>query len=207
VRSLIFVLGLVSLLAFAIAASMALGQAPSAAPPERGASATAFACSKETLLKEQHCAVEGTTVAQPISREQAKENQRTARAFAEDVCGALARSHDADEGTGLLAACNARGLVATKRCGGDGSRPLLDAAGLVNPGHGRCYGALVAMVADVSALADLSLTCCACIADRCGGSANQCVGTIDAGRAPPACASSTCSGACAALQLMAPRKR
>lgn len=190
-------------------ATAAVAQVPPPAPAA-GASATAFACSRDTLLHEQACTVEGRTAAQATSREQARENQRSARVFAEELCRVLARSDEVDGDAGLLSVCSARAVLAVKRCGGDGSRRLLDDAGRFNPGHARCYGALAGLVSELSALADTASPCCACIADRCDGSATQCVESIGAGglggRTPAGtCAASTCSAPCAALRLVAPR--
>jgi hypothetical protein len=94
--------------------------------------------------------------------------------------------------------------VAVKKCGGDGSRRLLDDDGRFNTGHTRCYGALAAVVRDVLVLSDTSSTCCACIADRCGGNADKCVERLGANSKPDAsaqCLTSTCSSECAVLQL------
>lgn len=183
------------------------GAASAQESPPPSLVASAFACSRTTLLQAQQCTVEGKTAPSAKSGEQAKENQRAAKIFAEDVCRSLSRADEVDDDAGLLSVCNARAAVAVKRCGGDGTRRMLDDAGRFNPGHARCYGALAALVTEIEALADTSSTCCACVADRCGQNASQCVEKLGAGKAlEGTCASSTCSAECAALRLVAPRK-
>src|SRR4051812_16690818 len=140
---------------------------PDAPPP---APASAWACTKKTLLDDVPCTVEGRTQPQPKSPEQAKENQRQAVVFADDLCDTLARGEAPEPDAGILAVCKARVAATTKRCGGDGSRRLLDDAGRFNPGHAKCYGALAELVRDVSALVDNASQCCACIHDACNGS-------------------------------------
>lgn len=180
---------------------------PPSSPP--APAPTAWACTKKTLLEDAPCTVEGRTAAQPASKEAGKEHQHQAKLLAEDVCRSLARASDADEDTGLLAVCNARMAIATRKCGGDGARQLLDDDGRFNPGHTKCYGALAGVVRDMVALSETSSTCCACLEDRCSASAGKCVEKIGAGQKPDAnarCLTSTCSSECAVLQLTTTRK-
>ena len=195
-----------------IVATSSLAQAPPAsasAPPAPTSSAapvapTAWACTMKTLVDDVPCTVEGKSAAQAPSKDAGKEQQRQAKLVADDACRALARSGEPDEDRGLLSVCNARMALAVKKCGGDGARRLLDDDGRFNPGHTRCYGALAAVVRDVSSLAETASTCCECVADRCGGNAEKCVERMGANAKPDAsaqCLTSTCSAECAVLQL------
>lgn len=201
---------------FALVASASVrAQAPAAPPPPTTAPGatpvvatttvpTAWACTQKTLVDDVPCTVEGKTAPQAASKDGGKEQQRQAKLIADDACRALARSGEPDEDKGLLNVCNTRMTVAIKKCGGDGTRRLLDDDGRFNPGHTRCYGALAAVVRDMTVLAETSSTCCECVADRCGGSADKCVERMGANAKPDAsaqCLASTCSAECAVLQL------
>jgi hypothetical protein len=194
------------LVAAALSSAATLAQtappAPSAEPPP-----TAWACTRQTLVEDRACTVEGRAAARAPSREQAKENRRQARALAEELCAVAARSDAIDPDPGVLRACTGRIPSVMRGCGGDGSRQLLDDAGRFNPGHARCYGALAALVRETQALFETASTCCACIEESCGGDAGQCVERVGKGALPqpPACLADRCAAACAELQL-APRK-
>lgn len=197
----------VSALSFVATAAFAQGAAPPPPPTpvSTATTPTAWACTQKTLIDDVPCTVEGKTAPQAASKEAGKEQQRQAKLVADDVCRALARSGEPDEDRGLLSVCGARMTVAVKKCGGDGTRRLLDDDGRFNPGHTRCYGALAAVVRDMTALAETSSTCCACIADRCGGNADKCVERIGANATRPDtsahCLTTTCGSECAVLQL------
>lgn len=195
-----------SLIATSFIATSSRAQTPAAPPAPAAAQVapTAWACTQKTLADDVPCTVEGRTAAQAPSKDAAKEQQRQAKLVAEDACRAIARSGEPDEDRGLLNVCNARMTVAVKKCGGDGSRRLLDDEGRFNPGHTRCYGALAAVVRDMTSLSESSSTCCDCVADKCGGDAEKCVERMGANAKPETsaqCLTSTCSAECAVLQL------
>ncbi len=188
--------------------SSSLAQGPSASAPPAPTSPptvpTAWACTQKTLVDDVPCTVEGKSAPQAPSKDAGKEQQRQAKLLADDACKAIARSGEPDEDRGLMNVCSARMTVAVKKCGGDGARRLLDDEGRFNPGHTRCYGALAAVVRDMTSLAESSSTCCDCIADRCGGDAEKCVERMGANAKPDTsaqCLTSTCSAECAVLQL------
>lgn len=190
-----------SLLAFVVAAAAGAQSPPLPSPPPP----VARACTRDTLLDDRLCTIEGRTVAQPPSGEQAKENQRQARVLLEDLCAVVAHVGQADAAPGVLQTCLARGAVAIRPCGGDGTRRLLDEAGRFNPGHARCYGALGALLQEMSALAEAAASCCACVAASCGGQLEQCLERLAAERSPdvPAsCVDGACAAACAESRML-----
>lgn len=188
-----------------LAVLVAAGAAAQSPPLEVPAPTVARACTRDTLLDERSCTIEGRTAAQPPSREQARESQRQARVLLEDLCAEVARAGQAEAAPGLLQACLGRGAVAIRRCGGDGTRRLLDDAGRFNPGHARCYGALAALLQEMSALAEAAASCCDCVAASCGGQVEQCLERLAAERTPdvPApCLEGTCAAACAESRML-----
>jgi hypothetical protein len=202
-RHLPLALGAAALAAtLGLAASSAAQQPPPAPAP--APTASAWACTRDTLLQGLPCTIEGRTAAQTASREQAQENQRQAHVLAEGLCGSFARMDTVDPEAALQRVCLARVDAAVRRCGGDGSRRLLDDNGRFNPGHARCYGALASMMSEMSDLEQLSSSCCACVADRCNANEGQCTERLAQGRDPDvasACLTGVCASECAALQL------
>jgi hypothetical protein len=183
------------ILATILVAAAAFADAPPP-PPVSNETASAWACTKKTLLDDVGCMIEGKTQAQPPSKEQAKENQRQAQSLAEELCRTIATGESTEPDVGVLAACNARIAAATKKCGGDGSRRLLDDGGRFNPGHAKCYGALAELAKTAINLADEAGSCCQCVHDSCGGNQEQCVARMADEKAPEP--SSCIEGACAA---------
>jgi hypothetical protein len=177
------------------------------APPPPMTTASAFACTKKTLLDDKSCMIEGQTQAQAPSKDQAKENQRQAQVLAEELCRTIATGEATDPDAGLLAVCNAHIAAAVKRCGGDGSRRLLDDAGRFNPGHAKCYGALSELAKNASMLADEAGSCCQCVHDSCGGNEEQCIARMADERAPDAaaCIEGTCAAQCGQARVYALR--
>lgn len=189
--------------------------AEAAPPPLRAPAATAWACTRETLLDDKPCTIEGKTTPHAPSREQVRENRRQARVLVDEVCGALASAGTAGPPQPLLQPCVARAAVAVRRCGGDGSRRLLDDAGRFNPGHARCYGALSTWAQEMTALAEAAIACCDCAGASCGtsgprqdedaGATDQCLSRVAGGRLPDvpvACLEGTCAAACAESRML-----
>jgi hypothetical protein len=185
--------------------------APAQSPPPSPADGapvpgTAWACTTETLLQELPCTVEGRTAPRAASKELAKENQRQARLLAEELCTSFARGEGVEPEAALLRACLARVPAAVKRCGGDGSRRLLDDAGRFNPGHAGCYGALSAFARDMSVFIEATSACCGCVGTSCGGDGGQCLERLGAGRAPEGplgvCLEGACASVCAESKLL-----
>jgi hypothetical protein len=178
-------------------------------PPAAEPKPSAWACSRTTLLSDQPCTIEGKTQAQAASKDQAKENQRQAQILADEVCTAIAKGEEAEPDASLEKICKARVASATKKCGGDGTRRLLDDAGRFNPGHARCYAAIGEMVRDIVSLRDSAGACCACVERSCSVNAGQCIERHADGKAigaPAACIEGVCAADCAQLQLVQPQK-
>ncbi len=197
---------LVPILSALMVAGVAGAQVPPPAPARDGTApqASAWACTRKTLLDELPCTVEGRTEPASPSRVRAQENQRAAEVLAGELCTALASGEAAAPDAGILAVCTARVAAATRRCGGDGSRRLTDDAGRFNPGHAACYAGLAALVRDIGAVVGSAQGCCACVHDACNGDEQQCVARMADEQAPAvsaACLSGVCGAACAQARL------
>lgn len=193
-----------TLLVFLCAAAAHAADAPP--PPQTEPKPTAWACTKDTLLADQACTLEGKTQPQAQSKEQAKENQRQAQIVGDDLCATLARGEEGEQVLERL--CKARVATAAKKCGGDGTRRLLDDAGRFNPGHAGCYAALAEIARASVSLRDNAGGCCACVARSCNVDAGQCIERSATGKplgAPAVCMEETCAEDCAALLLVQPR--
>ncbi|OGQ13192.1 MAG: hypothetical protein A2138_05340 [Deltaproteobacteria bacterium RBG_16_71_12] len=171
--------------------------APSPPPPPR---TDALACTRQTLLDERGCTVEGRSGPRPASREHAVLNVRAAAALADELCRVVARGDALDADPLVLAACRARIAPATRNCAGDGSRPLQDDAGRFNPGFARCYAGLAELVRAVAADADVAADCCVC-ATGCGVTEAQCLARWDDGELGT-CVAERCRAECAESLLL-----
>lgn len=184
------------LLTLALVAAAA-APAPSPPPPAR---TDALACTRQTLLDERGCTVEGRSGPEPAARERAVENVRLAAALADELCRVVARGDALDADPLVLAACRARIAPATRSCAGDGSRLLLDYGGRFNPGFARCYAGMAELVRAVAADADVAADCCVC-ATSCGVTEAQCLARWDEGALGP-CVAEQCRAQCAESLLL-----
>ncbi|MBI1945252.1 MAG: hypothetical protein HYS27_06125 [Deltaproteobacteria bacterium] len=189
------------LIALALVAASAASAPPPASPPASPPPRTdALACTRQTLLDERGCTVEGRTARQPAAREQAVDNVRVAAALAEELCRIVAKGDALDADQLVLAACRARIAPATRTCAGDGSRRVLDDGGRFNPGFARCYAGLAELVRAVAADADVAADCCVCAAD-CGVTEEQCLARWHHGELG-ACVAEQCREPCAESLLL-----
>lgn len=177
--------------------ALAPPRAPTEAPPRRRSAA----CTRATLRAGVPCVVEGEAVSAEASRPRAQENRRVAARLADELCAAAARSGVDEADAAVLAACRARVAERTARCGGDGSRALMDETGRFNPGFARCYAGLSELAADAASDADIAGSCCTCAA-ACGQSQGQCLERAARGTLG-ACVVERCTSPCAAALLRA----
>lgn len=183
-----------------IALVLTAHSAAQALPPPPPPRASALACTRQTLLVERGCTIEGRSGARPAAREHAQENARRAAALADELCRDVARGDALDPHPVVLAACRARVAPATRWCAGDGARALLDDDGRFNPGFARCYAGLAELVRAAAADAEVAEGCCACVA-VCGVTEQQCLARWDEGGLGP-CAAERCRAECAASLLL-----
>lgn len=177
--------------------ALAVASAPEAPPPPRAAT---FACTRDTLLQDRPCTLEGRTPARAPSREQAQDNTRQGAVLANELCLSVARGDALDADPAVLSACRARVLPATRSCAGDGARGVTDDSGRFNPGFARCYAALAELVRAAEDDAAVSSRCCPCLA-ACGTSDAQCLERSARGQLG-SCGEEKCQSACAASLLL-----
>lgn len=184
---------LVSLLA-ALASAAAAAPPPIAEPSAVDDSATAFACTLETLRTGAYCVLEGDP-ASPFAATPA----RTATQIGEVLCADAARpSGEVRPDPVTQRVCQAEVQQRLEACA-DEKATVLDAAGQFVPSARACYAALSAVLAKVRTQAALVAPCCRCLADhRCAG-AGACAERAPGAPVPPAgwsCAAKACAEVC-----------
>lgn len=201
------VVGCQVLLGVASAPTFAQDAPPVPTPLRPAGTASPWACTRATLLDDAPCIIDGRSLVQSPALDQARENQRYARALSDGMCALTARAGGFEPDPILLQSCRSRADAATRLCTGDGSVRMIDDEGRFNNGFAPCYAALSSILLETGALAVAAVPCCECLAGSCGTNASQCTERLSKGRFPEAsqtCLDAACSTACAQVRLSRP---
>lgn len=181
---------------FAVVAVVMSQNAVPAAPADEQASA--YACTKATLLSGKTCTFEGSE----SSGAKAPAQQAHLKAMAETFCPQAATHQRKAPDAEALRLCKADFVEQLKgACTGD--VPFLDERERFTPPGRECYRALGEILAATRSAAALAHTCCQCISvNRCGATLEQCYRTIhtDSLRTTSgACLKGRCQEACRSI--------